>query len=143
MVQYQSLLLSLTYTNILSEPTPGRRSISITISDGIHQDMTAVIIIVILTNDSPLTLASASAMLDFTEGDVALAVGTLSGIVLVDEDRDAMVANMTLTLMGVLEEGREQLEVSTLALDPASNGSRMGDMIVLTQLNLIQNYQVS
>jgi len=118
-MQYQSLLLSLTYTNSLSEPMPGRRSISITISDGIHQDMT------------------------FTEGDATLAVGRLSGVTLVDEDRDAMVANMTLTLLGVLEEGRELLRVNTSILDPASDGLMAADRIVLTQLNSLQNYQVS
>lgn len=53
---YESLLRSLTYTNSAPEPTPGNRSITITISDGIHSDVTAVIVIVVLVNDNPLTI---------------------------------------------------------------------------------------
>jgi len=53
---YESLLRSLTYTNSAPEPTPGNRSITITISDGIHSDVTAVIVIVVLANDNPLTI---------------------------------------------------------------------------------------
>ena len=55
-LSYETLLRSLTYTNTNPEPTPGNRSITITISDGIHNDVTAVIVIVVLLNDNPITL---------------------------------------------------------------------------------------
>ena len=142
--QYESLLLSLTYTNFLSEPTPGNRSISITVSDGIHQDMTAVIVIVILQNDNPLTIISNGIVVDYIEGDVALAVGVISAITLIDEDRNAMIENLTVSLVGALEQDKEFLVVNSSALYPPGRGGLLiGARIVLTQPNTLQSFQVS
>lgn len=141
--EYQSLLLSLTYVNFESEPTSGNRSISISISDGIHQDMTAVIIIIILSNDNPLIILSANDRLEYSEGDVAIAVGMFSGIILVDDDGEAVVENLTLTLINSLESDKEFLVVDNSTLYPQGGGGLIsGASVVLTRPSSLQNYQV-
>lgn len=140
--QYESLLLSLTYTNNAEEPSPGNRSISITLSDGIQQDMTAVIVIVVLTNDNILTLDAESFLLTFPEGSGAIAVGTLSGVMLMDDDNDAVIENLVISLNGNLEEeSREFLVVDTSFVVPGSSLIN-GDRIEMTRISSIQNYQV-
>ncbi len=140
MSDYESLLLSLTYLNSASEPTSGNRSVSITLSDGVHQDVAAVIIIVILSNDNPLSLVADTQTLTFTEGDAAIDVGRLSGVTLVDADRDSMVHNLTITLTGSLEEGRESLVVDSSVL---GGGLTPSVLIQITQSSSLQSYQVN
>ncbi len=105
--------------------------------------MTAVIVIVVLQNDSPLTIRTNGDVLSFAEGDVALAVGTVSAAVLVDEDRDAMIQNLTLSLVGALEDSREFIVINTLAIYPENGGLQTGTEITLTLPGTIGNYQVS
>lgn len=138
--EYEFLLRSLTYINTNVEPMPGNRSISITLSDGIHQDMTAVIVIVILTNDNPLSLRAGTTKLTYTEGDTGIAVGTLSGVTLVDADNDAMIEFLVISLNGSFESG-ESLVVDTSSVVPGGS-LRSGVEIELTQTSSLQNYQV-
>ena len=142
---YESLLLSLTYTHTDSEPTPGNRSIQLTLSDGLQRDMTAIIVIVVLQNDNPLSLRADSLRLTYSEGDAATPVGILSGVALMDEDRDAMVERLVLTLNGSLERGLgEALVVDTSAVMPGGSGGLVRDTrIEITQTSSLQNYQVS
>lgn len=142
--EYESLLLSLTYINTASEPTSGNRSIIITLSDGIHQDMTAVIVIVILVNDSPLTLQANVTTLTYREGDQSLAVGVLSGVMLMDADTDSIIQSLALTLRGIREEGSEALVVDTSSIVPGGGLVRVsGDSSTgFTTVSSLQNYQV-
>jgi hypothetical protein len=141
--EYESLLLSLTYTNMATEPTSGNRSIVLTISDGIHQDMTAVIVIVVLSNDSPLTIQASTTRLTYREGDQGIAVGTLSGVTLMDEDRDALIRRLTLSLNGS-QESSEGLVVDTSPVIPGGGlTSVVGNGgIIFTATSSLQNYQV-
>lgn len=138
--EYQDLLLSLTYINTASEPKTGNRSISITVSDGIHQDMTAVIIIVLLRNDNPLTLQAGTVRLSYLEGETSIPAGALSGVVLLDEDRDGSVQQLTLSLVGALESGE------SLVVDPSSVIPGVGlisdSEISIDVTSSLQNYQV-
>lgn len=139
---YQALLLSLTYTNLAAEPVPGNRSISITLSDGLQQDMTAVIVIVILRNDNPLTLQASNIRLTYSEGDRGLSVGALSGITFVDADRNALIERLVVSLNGSLESDRESLVVDTSFILPG--GSLISSpLIELTRTSSLQSYQVN
>ena len=137
--EYQTLLLSLTYTNAADEPMSGNRSISITVSDGIHQNMTAVIVVVVLRNDNILTLRAETLQYNYTEGDNGIA---LSGIVLFDEDRDAMIEQLVITLNGDLESDKESLVVDTSSILPGG-GLTSRREVELTQVSSLQNYQVT
>ena len=137
---YQSLLLSLTYTNLADEPTPGNRTITITLSDGLQQDMTVVIVIVVLNNDNGLVIEVPNPNLVYTEGDVSIRVGELSEISLIDQDRDSVVTSLTLTLIGALEEDNEFLVVDTTAI--GGDGFIDGAVIELTETSSLANYQV-
>lgn len=136
---YQSLLLSLTYSNSAPEPSPGNRSISLTLSDGMHRDMTAVIVVVILTNDSPLSLRADTTRLTFTEGDLAVSVGALSGVTLMDADREALVESLAVRLSGAREGGAEMLVMDATAVGGALES---GDNITITRTSSLQSYQV-
>ena len=138
---YESLLLTLTYSNTAIEPTSGNRSIVITLSDGIHQDMTAVIVIVVLSNDSPLTIQATMTRLAYQEGDQGLAVGALSGITLVDNDRDALIQRLTLTLNGS-RESNEGLVVDTSPVTPGGGLINVESDMTFTTTSSLQNYQV-
>lgn len=140
--EYETLLLSLTYVNTASEPTSGNRSIAITLSDGVHQDMTAVIVIVILQNDSPLTVQASETRLRYVEGDQGLAVGALSGVTLVDEDRDAVIRRLTISLSGGLESSSESLVVDTSSVVPGGGLVLVVAGINFTATSSLQNYQV-
>ena len=136
---YQALLRSLTYTNLAPEPTPGSRNISITISDGIHQDVSAIIIIVVLSNDNPLMLQASTLQLTLIEGDITLSVGQDSGIELVDIDRDSYVTLLTVQL----EDAREaDAEFLVLDLSALGGEGRTGVEITVNQTSTLQNYQV-
>lgn len=137
---YQSLLLSLTYTNLANEPTPGNRTVTITLSDGLQQDMTVVIVIVVLNNDNGLIIQVLNPNLVYTEGDVSVRVGELSEISLIDQDQDSVVTSLTLTLSGVLEEDKEFLVVDTTAI--GGGGFIDGAVIELTQTSSLANYEV-
>ena len=138
--EYEAFLLTLTYNNIAPEPTPGNRSVSITVSDGIQQDVTVVIVIVILVDDNPLTIQVSSPQLVFTEGDVSLAIGLLSGVTLVDMDRDPVVENLTITLIGSRDQNNELLSInaSFVNTDERTDASE----IVISQMSSLANYQV-
>lgn len=138
---YESLLLSLTYAHTATEPIPGNRSITFVLSDGIHQDMTAVLVIVVLINDNPLTLQSDTTRLTYSEGDAAIPAGVLSGVTLMDGDRDALVESLEIGLSGVLQSGSEAVVVDTSAVIPGGD-LISGSNIVITQTSSLQNYQV-
>lgn len=138
--EYESLLLSLAYLNNASEPTSGNRSIIITLSDGIHQDMTAVIVIVILRNDNLLRLTFSTQTLTFNEGDTAINIGILSGVTLMDEDRDSTIESISISLNGSLETA-ESIVVETSPVLP-SGGLISSALIEITQSSSLQNYQV-
>ena len=138
--QYTAILRSLTYSNTASEPTPGRRSISITVSDGIQQDITAVIVIVVLADDNPLTIQVSTPQLVFTEGDMSLAVGLMSGIRLVDADRDAFVENVTLSLVGGRDLENEFLSINaSYVTDEVTPDATM---LRISRRSSLLNYQV-
>ena len=138
---YESLLLSLTYTNLATEPTPGNRYINITLFDGLHRDITAVIVIVVLTNDNPLTIETEleEDCFTFTEGEVVLSVGIEGGVRLVDLDRDPMIVSLLVRLDGALEPGREDLVVDLSSL---GGGIERGVEVFVNQTESLENYQV-
>ena len=143
MTQYESLLLSLTYANTAPEPLPGSRSVTITLSDGLQLDMTAVIVIVILRNDNPLAIRVDTSNLTYSEGDTGLDVGVLSGVMLVDADREAMVERVVVRLEGAREEGNEQLVLDSSAVESGVGGGLVsGSEIELLQRSSLENYQV-
>ena len=138
--EYMALLLSLIYSNTAPEPSPGNRYISITVSDGLQQDVTVVIVIVILADDNPLTIQVSTPRLVFTEGDMSLAVGLMSGVRLVDPDRDGFVENLTISLVGSRDQENEFLSInaSFVTNDEIPDGS----MIRISGRSSLSNYQV-
>ena len=137
---YEAALLSLTYSNNASEPTPGNRTVRITVSDGIQQDVTVVIVIVFLVDDNPLSIQAAAPQLLFTEGDVSLPIGTLSGVVLMDADRDPIVENLTVTLTGIRDQGSELLSIDASIV--TDEEVPLGSAITISRRNSLANYQV-
>lgn len=140
MGEYEALLRSLTYTNLADEPVPGNRYINITISDGVHQDITAVIIIVVLVNDNVLTIQVNTPGLVFTEGDTEVLVGQQSGLQLVDMDRNPMITSLMVRLVGALDTASETLVID---LAGVTGGTAQGLEIVVNQTDTLEDYQVS
>ena len=137
---YMAILRSLTYSNAAPEPTPGNRTVSITVSDGLQQDVTVVIVIVILADDNPLTLQVSTPQLVFTEGDVSLAVGLMSGVMLEDADREAFVENLTISLVGSQDQDNEFLLINASYITDEEIPD--GAMIRISRRNSLANYQV-
>ena len=138
--EYMTLLRSLTYSNTAPEPSPGNRSISITVSDGLQQDVTVVIIIVVLVDDNPLMIQVNTSQLIFTEGDMSLAVGLMSGVSLVDADRDAFVENLTISLIGSRDQENEFLSINASYITDSEIPD--GSMIRISSRSSLSNYQV-
>ena len=138
--EYMAILRSLTYSNTAPEPTPGNRSVSITVFDGLQQDVTIVIVIVILADDNPLTLQVSAPQLVFTEGDMSLAVGLTSGAILVDADREAFVENLTVSLIGSRDQDNEFLSINASYITDEEIPD--GAMIRISSRSSLVNYQV-
>jgi hypothetical protein len=138
--EYMALLLSLTYSNTAPEPSPGNRSISITVSDGLQQDVTIVIVIVFLVDDNPFMIQVSTPRLVFTEGDMSLAVGLMSGVRLVDADRDAYVENLTISLVGSRDQENEFLSINASYITDSEIPD--GSMIRISSRSSLSNYQV-
>ena len=99
-----------------------------------------MIIIVLLTNDNPLTLQAGTVRLTYREGETSIPAGALSGVVLLDEDRDSTIQQLTLSLTGTLESG-EALVVDASAVLPGV--SLISDSeISIDVTSSLQNYQV-
>lgn len=96
---------------------------------------------VILLNDSPLTVQATLKRLTYQEGQQGLAVGALSGITLVDEDRDALIQSLTITLNNS-RESSEILVVDTSPITPGGGLIDAGSSITFTNTSSLQNYQV-
>ena len=137
---YQGLLRSLTYTNLAAEPLPGNRTITISVSDGLQEDMTAVIVIVVPSNDNLISIEVVMPMVQYTEGDLSIRVGDLSGLTLSDGDLDAVVTTMSFTLSGISDSESEFLVVDTTAI--GGNGLVNGESVLLDQTSSLSNYQV-
>lgn len=135
--EYEAALLSLTYTNNASEPTPGNRTVTITVSDGIQQDVAVVIVIVILVDDNALSIQPSTSQLVFTEGQDNLAIGVM---MLVDVDRDPVIENLTITLTGSLDQDNEFLSVNTSSV--TNEALPDGSVIRITTRSPLENYQV-
>ena len=103
---YESVLKSVGYMNTATEPTQGNRTITIAVSDGVHNVHSSVIIIIVLRNDNPLQLFSNILRLNFTEGSVILNIGEKSGLALSDDDQNSLVHNLTISLTS-REPGKE------------------------------------
>lgn len=103
--------------------------------------MSAVLVIVILQNDNVLFLQASEELLMFSEDDRVIEVGTLSGVTLVDEDREAMMERLVISLEGSLEVGVESLVVDTLSVLP-EGGLVSSNRIEINRLSSIQSYQV-
>lgn len=141
--EYESLLRSLSYNNTAAEPTPGNRRINITLFDGLHRDITAVIVIVVLVSDNPIMIDAAERQLTFIEGDVALDIGQQSGIILTDVDREPMVTSMEIKLENALEADREFLVIDLSTILGEDTGIVTGVEIVVNATRSLEAYQVS
>ena len=111
--QYQAFLRSITYVNTLSEPTPGNRSISITVFDGSHRGMTVVLVIVVVINDNPVQLeaAFATSVSLMEGGNLTSRIGTVAGLMLSDADEEEILTHINVSLSGVLEPTTEYISV--------------------------------
>lgn len=111
--QYQALLSSTTYENALSEPTSGNRSISITVFDGSHRGMTAVLVIVVLVNDNPVQLEAAfdTSIALVEGGNLTSRVGVIAGLMLSDDDKEEILTQLSVSLSGAREPMSESIAV--------------------------------
>ncbi len=137
---YQTLVQSLTYANLATEPIPGNRTISLGISDGLQTDTAVITMTVEPSNDNEIRIQAVSHMLLYTEGDVSIRVAELSGLTVTDGDLDAVVTDMTFTLSGALESEREFLVVDTSAI--GGDGLVDGAIISVRLSSSLNNYQV-
>ncbi len=102
--------------------------------------MTAVIVIVVPSNDNLISIEVVMPMVQYTEGDLSIRVGDLSGLTLSDGDLDAVVTTMSFTLSGISDSESEFLVVDTAAI--GGNGLVNGVSILLDQTSSLSNYQV-
>ncbi len=102
--------------------------------------MTAVIVIVVPSNDNLISIEVVMPMVQYTEGDLSIRVGDLSGLTLSDGDLDAVVTTMSFTLSGISDSESEFLIVDTAAI--GGNGLVNGESILLDQTSSLSNYQV-
>ncbi len=137
---YQTLVQSLTYANLAMEPFPNNRSITIAISDGAQSDTAVITIIVEPSNDNEINIQAVSPMVTYTEGDVSVRVGELSGLTITDGDLNPIVTEMTVALSGALESEDEFLVLDTSAI--GGEGLVNGASISLQDSSSLDNYQV-
>lgn len=131
---YQSLIRSIYYRNTATEPTAGTRNITVSISDGIHNDVEIIIVIVILNNDNALQLTASIVRFSFYEGNTTLPI---TGIVLSDTDVDSIVYSVNVTLVGsAVDSKREFISVQAFGSTSTSQS------IVLTTPAAPSEYQV-
>lgn len=102
--------------------------------------MRAVIVIVVPSNDNLISIEVMMPMVQYTEGDLSIRVGDLSGLTLSDGDLDAVVTTMSFTLSGISDSESEFLIVDTAAI--GGNGLVNGVSILLDQTSSLSNYQV-
>lgn len=102
--------------------------------------MTAVIVIVVPSNDNLISIEVVMPMVQYTEGDLSIRVGDLSGLTLSDGDLDAVVTTMSFTLSGISDSESEFLIVDTAAI--GGNGLVNGESVLLDQTSSLSNYQV-
>ena len=133
---YQTLLYSIYYINTASEPTPGSRTIMVTVSDGQQDTVNTLNVNVVLLNDNMLNLSSDIARHSFIEGNTSLSIGEDSGLTIMDSDEDALVYSLSIVLTS-LEAEKEFISVEGF-------GSILNDSyeIKFNQTASINTYQV-
>ena len=140
---YQSILASLTYSNLALEPSPGERSVSIQCHDDqFSSNALQLSIDIALTNDNPITIEAASQRLRFVEGeDAILPVGRAAGIQLMDVDAGSEVAWVRVTLENARETERESVSVDPVTVTDGGE-VEVGNDILINRTSSLQNYQV-
>ena len=140
-MEYNDLLLTLSYSNMAEEPTPGNRTITLSAFDGNAEGSTIVIVLVILSNDNPIELTADATQFVFTEGDVSIPI---PGVGLADIDADSVVEGLNVTLSGALENGREFLLLDQSSLSGSTGEDFVdGEEITLAITAPLSNYTVS
>ena len=132
---YEGFIRSVRYTNTAPEPTPGNRTLTISVFDGKYIAQTSIIIRVLILNDNPLELNGSIDIFSFFEGNSSL---QLSGFMLYDPDEGAQVHELTISLSNTLETGRESISVMAFGSVESSSNT-----INLTTVDNITTYQVS
>lgn len=129
---YQELIRLLSYSNTAPEPTPGNRTLTISVSDGVFTTQTSLTIRVITVNDNPLQLNGTMLVFPFYEGNTTI---QLYGFLLYDPDEGTQVHSLNISLSGSLED--EEISVTAFGDVIASS-----DTISLTTVDSISTYQV-
>ena len=132
---YEGFIRSVRYTNTASEPTPGNRTLFISVFDGKYIAHTSIIIRILLLNDSLLQLNGSIQIFSFFEGNSSI---QLSGFMLYDADEGAQVHELTISLSNTLETERERISVMAFGSVESSSNT-----INLTTVDSIATYQVS
>lgn len=141
---YQDLLRSLQYINPVTEPTPGIRTITINVNDGIFVSANlSVMLSVVLRSDNNVTLmCNSSMLLSFREDGPALNI--LPEAVVQDRDQDHIIQEAIIQLQNVIDGSSEVLGTNAGALPSglsmAVSGNRQ--QLTVTGAAMDSQYQV-
>ena len=112
---YQTILQSLTYVNIQSEPRPEVRLIEIFVRDSVTQSQSLFLSVSLsLLNDNCPIISAKSSVLGFTEGSRTLSVGLESELLIKDEDfgSNSSILRVLIGISGVESIASEYLEIN-------------------------------
>ena len=130
---YQYIIYSVYYINTALEPSPGIRNISITLSDGAHETVNVISILVAVRNDNPLQLTANILNYVFYEGNTSIPI---AGLVLSDVDDISLIYSLNISLVGAdVNESMEYLSVEAF-------GNTTISPIVLNSVSTLAEYQV-
>jgi Notch-like protein len=139
--EYQAVLSSLTYINLVAEPSPGTRSVSIQCHDAqLPSNILLLSVDVILINDNPILIEAEPQRVSFVEGDTTLPVGEAVGLRLIDLDINSYVVGVVVSLENPQDILRERLSVNPESVNGREVES--GLEITINDTSSLQNYQV-
>ena len=143
--QYEASLRLLTYQNTAPEPTPGPRTVQITISDGetVSVPVTSTILVIAI-NDPPI-LSFLPAGIPFTEGGSPVPLVDTNSITLMDRD-NTMLSFLEATILNAVDGATEEINISssleglTLSLQSTPEGTTFRFSFSPSSEGTIQNY---
>ncbi len=140
-MEYESLLRSLSYNNTAMEPTSGPRLVNISLSDGLHGDITAVITIVVLVSPDPLILLCGRESAVFlTAPTTSSPVSLTESLTLVDIDMYHVITGATVFIQNP-QEG-DVITLNDTAIPGVTITPESGSRIVVSGDALATYYQV-
>ena len=141
---YTTLLQTLSYSNSLSEPTQGVRTITIIPIKGtlVCTVLTATINVKLINDNPPIINLVNASIISYEEESGLLAFAEIAGLQITDEDQDFPLQSATIMLKGVQDSNHEALIFNSFSLlNGLSINNSTSTNITFTGSGSIATYQ--